>query len=48
MAAGLSVARLPVLQDVDVAADAAQVAALAPTTRFARLHRDLAMAGDAG
>ena len=41
-AAGLSVAMLPVLRDVDVAADAAAVASLAPTTRFARLHRDCA------
>lgn len=42
VAAGLSVARLPVLRDVDVAADAADVAALAPATRFARAHEDLA------
>ena len=40
-AAGLSVARLPVLRDVDDAEDAAAVAMLAPATRFARLHRTL-------
>ncbi len=39
--AGLAVTRLPVLRDVDVADDAAQVAALDPTTRFARLHGEL-------
>ncbi len=41
-AAGLSVAMLPVLRDVDVADDTAPVAELAPATRFARLHRALA------
>jgi uncharacterized protein len=40
--AGLSVAMLPVLRDVDVASDTAPVAGLAPATRFARLHRALA------
>ena len=40
-AAGLTTARLPVLRDVDVADDADEVAALAPTTRFARLHGEL-------
>lgn len=40
--AGLSVTRLPVLRDVDDADDAAVVAALAPTTRFARVHAQLA------
>ena len=42
VAAGLSVAMLPVLRDVDVADDTAPVAGLAPATRFARLHRALA------
>lgn len=41
VADGLSVARLPVLRDVDDADDAATVAALAPTTRFGRLHAEL-------
>ena len=40
--AGLSVAMLPLLQDVDVADDVAAVAGLAPATRFARVHRDRA------
>ena len=40
-AAGLTMARLPVLRDVDDADDAAEVAALAPTTRFARVHGGL-------
>lgn len=35
-AAGLRVRELPCLRDVDTAADAAEVAALAPTGRFAR------------
>ncbi|MHA6761304.1 TIGR04282 family arsenosugar biosynthesis glycosyltransferase [Streptacidiphilus sp. PAMC 29251] len=35
--AGLRVATLPVLNDVDTVADAAEVAALAPDSRFARL-----------
>ncbi|WP_198588239.1 TIGR04282 family arsenosugar biosynthesis glycosyltransferase [Geodermatophilus chilensis] len=39
--AGLSIARLPLLRDVDVADDAVQVARFAPTTRFARLHAEL-------
>jgi glycosyltransferase A (GT-A) superfamily protein (DUF2064 family)/SAM-dependent methyltransferase len=38
---GLRVHLLPVLQDVDTPADAIAVAALAPHTRFARLHRRL-------
>jgi glycosyltransferase A (GT-A) superfamily protein (DUF2064 family) len=38
---GLTVADLPVLRDVDRPADAAAVAALAPGTRFATVHRDL-------
>ncbi len=42
VAAGLSVAMLPVLRDVDVADDADAVAGLAPDTRFARLHRSRA------
>lgn len=37
VAAGLLVADLPVLRDIDTAADAAAVARLAPATRFARL-----------
>jgi len=41
LTAGLTVERLPVLRDVDDADDAAAVAALAPTTRFARLHAEL-------
>ena len=41
LAANLSVAVLPVLRDVDDAADAAHVAGLAPTTRFARMHRSM-------
>jgi uncharacterized protein len=44
-AAGLTTASLPVLRDVDVADDADEVSALAPTTRFARLHGDLRGAG---
>ncbi|MGI5231831.1 TIGR04282 family arsenosugar biosynthesis glycosyltransferase [Actinoallomurus sp. CA-142502] len=40
-AAGLRVADLPLLQDVDTAADAAAVAHLAPWTRFAACVRDL-------
>ena len=40
-AAGLRVRDLPVLRDVDTAADAARVAALAPTGRFAATLRDL-------
>jgi glycosyltransferase A (GT-A) superfamily protein (DUF2064 family) len=38
---GLRVGALPRLRDVDTAEDAAAVAALAPDTRFARLHRRL-------
>lgn len=41
LAADLSVAVLPILRDVDDAEDAALVAGLAPSTRFARLHRSL-------
>ena len=41
-AAGLRVARLPVLRDVDTAADAVSVARLAPRTRFAAQVRELA------
>ncbi|MEU2393508.1 DUF2064 domain-containing protein [Streptomyces sp. NPDC007369] len=37
-AAGLRVGRLPVLRDVDTAADAREVAAAAPHGRFAALH----------
>ena len=44
LAAGHAVADLPVLRDVDTAADAAAVAALAPQTRFAARWR--AWAGD--
>lgn len=40
-AAGLRVSDLPVLRDVDTAADAAAVARLAPRTRFAACVRDL-------
>lgn len=40
-AQGLRVGLLPTMRDVDEAADAAQVAALAPDTRFGRLHRRL-------
>ncbi len=43
LAAGLTVRDLPVLRDVDTAADAAAVAALVPGTRFAR-----ALAGPPG
>lgn len=42
---GLTVALLPVLRDVDTPADAAAVAAAAPSTHFAHLHRDLAGQG---
>jgi rSAM/selenodomain-associated transferase 1 len=38
---GLRVAMLPVLRDVDTPADAEAVAALAPGTRFGRLHHRL-------
>jgi uncharacterized protein len=41
-AAGLRVARLPRLRDVDTAADAVAVARLAPRTRFAAQVRELA------
>lgn len=44
-AAGLRVRDLPVLRDVDTAADAAAVAAAAPDTRFARELARLAGAG---
>ncbi|GAA3373983.1 TIGR04282 family arsenosugar biosynthesis glycosyltransferase [Streptomyces racemochromogenes] len=40
-AAGLRTGLLPRLRDVDTAADAAEVAALAPTGRFATCHRRL-------
>ncbi|MEW2413017.1 DUF2064 domain-containing protein [Streptomyces sp. NPDC046866] len=40
-AAGLRTALLPRLRDVDTAADAAEVAALAPAGRFAARHRQL-------
>jgi glycosyltransferase A (GT-A) superfamily protein (DUF2064 family) len=39
--AGLSVAALPVLIDVDDAEDARAVAAQCPATRFAEVHRAL-------
>ena len=42
VAAGLSVAMLPVLRDVDVADDTAPVADLAAATRFSRRHRAVA------
>jgi glycosyltransferase A (GT-A) superfamily protein (DUF2064 family) len=42
---GLTVTLLPVLRDVDTPHDAAAVAAAAPGTRFARLHRELAGQG---
>ena len=38
---GLQVALLPTMRDVDDAADAADIAAAAPDTRFARLHQRL-------
>ncbi|MFI9270927.1 DUF2064 domain-containing protein [Kitasatospora sp. NPDC052896] len=44
--AGLSVRRLPELTDVDTAADAAEVAALAPDGRFAACWRALARTGE--
>ena len=48
-AAGLRVARLPRLRDVDTAADAVAVARLAPPTRFAAQVRELApVLGPAG
>ena len=40
-ALGLRVGVLPTMRDVDEAADAAAVAAVAPDTRFGRLHRRL-------
>jgi glycosyltransferase A (GT-A) superfamily protein (DUF2064 family) len=43
--AGLRVRDLPLLRDVDTAADAAVVARLAPKTRFAAAVRDLAVPG---
>lgn len=43
---GLSVGLLPTVRDVDVPADAAAVAALAPRSRFARLHRRLGRPGE--
>ncbi|GAA3507501.1 TIGR04282 family arsenosugar biosynthesis glycosyltransferase [Streptomyces showdoensis] len=43
-AAGLRTALLPRLRDVDTAADAAEVAALAPHGRFATCHRRLTTA----
>ncbi|WP_328462175.1 TIGR04282 family arsenosugar biosynthesis glycosyltransferase [Streptomyces sp. NBC_00448] len=48
LAAGLAVRDLPVLRDVDTAADAREVAALAPGTRFARTLAALAATGRAG
>lgn len=48
LAAGLAVADLPVLRDVDEPADARAVAAHAPDTRFARLVAALAGAGGRG
>ena len=45
-AAGLRVARLPWLRDVDTAADAVAVARLAPRTRFAARARELALVLD--
>lgn len=44
--AGLRVADLPVQRDVDTAADADAVAALAPDTRFAALWRAASAAGE--
>jgi rSAM/selenodomain-associated transferase 1 len=44
-AAGLRVATLPVLNDVDTVADAAEVSALAPGSRFARAWRTVIDAG---
>lgn len=43
-AAGLRITALPALRDVDTPADAAHVAALAPTTRFARTLAGLTVA----
>ncbi|WP_149179253.1 DUF2064 domain-containing protein [Streptomyces sp. TRM49041] len=43
--AGLTVRDLPVLRDVDTAADALAVAAEAPDGRFAALHADLTVRG---
>ncbi|MGH8824315.1 MAG: DUF2064 domain-containing protein, partial [Jiangellaceae bacterium] len=40
---GLTVVSAPLLRDVDTAADATQVAAEAPTTRFAAAHAALAV-----
>ncbi|MFI0975673.1 DUF2064 domain-containing protein [Streptomyces sp. NPDC021093] len=40
--AGLRVRDLPVLRDVDTAADARAVAAMVPRSRFGRLHAELA------
>jgi uncharacterized protein len=49
LAAGLRVARLPRLRDVDTAADAVAVARQAPRSRFAARARELgAVLGDAG
>ena len=45
--AGLAVRELPTLRDVDTAADAAEVAALAPSGRFAAVHGRLARAAGA-
>jgi uncharacterized protein len=44
-AAGLRVATLPELRDVDTIADALAVAALAPQSRFARVLAEVAQAG---
>ncbi|GAA4919380.1 DUF2064 domain-containing protein [Streptomyces coeruleoprunus] len=45
-AAGLTVRDLPVLRDVDTAADASAVATEAPHSRFATLHATLTARGD--
>jgi hypothetical protein len=42
VAAGLRIAELPQLRDVDTAADAVAVARLAPRSRFAARARELA------
>jgi hypothetical protein len=43
VAAGLRVAELPQLRDVDTAADALAVARMAPRSRFAARARELAL-----
>lgn len=45
LGAGLRIADLPILRDVDTPADVARVAAAAPSTRFAATARALAVAG---